>query len=69
MIVTRNLWIAKDVYQNSIVNGSHGVVKKIWYAPGAGPKFDLPSVVFVECEGYKGETNSSGQLRFKLNVF
>jgi len=83
VVVTRNLWTAKGVYQNikasmglansnshsGLVNGSQGVVKKIWYAPGAGPKIDLPSVVFVECEGYKGETNSSGQLRFKLNVF
>ncbi len=54
---------------SGLVNGSQGIVKKIWYAPGADPKNDLPSVVFVECEGYKGETNSSGQLRFKLNVF
>jgi len=83
VMVTRNLWTAKGVYQNikasmglansnshsGLVNGSQGVVKKIWYAPGAGPKIDLPSVVFVECKGYKGETNSSGQLRFKLNVF
>jgi len=61
--------LADSNSHSGLVNGSQGVVKKIWYTPGADPKTDLPSVVFVECEGYKGETHSSGQLRFKLNVF
>src|SRR6267378_5465081 len=73
---TRNLWTAKGVYENikasiglansnshsGLVSGTQGVVKKNLVSPGAGPKIVLPSVVFVGCEGYKGETNSSGQL-------
>ena len=61
--------LANSNSHSGLVSGTQGVVKKNLVSPGAGPKIDLPSVVFVGCEGYKGETNSSGQLRFKLNVF
>lgn len=40
-----------------LVNGSQGTVKKIWYTADPGPQLPqpaLPSVVFVEWEGYKG---------------
>lgn len=38
-----------------LVNGAQGTVKKIWYHCDANPKTALPSVVFVECNGYTGE--------------
>lgn len=41
-----------------LVNGAQGTVKRIWYQPRAIPKDgDLPSVVFVKCDGYSGPNN------------
>ena len=37
-----------------LVNGSQGVVKKIWFNHGSNPRSHLPAVVFVEFEGYTG---------------
>ncbi|KIJ35400.1 hypothetical protein M422DRAFT_262363 [Sphaerobolus stellatus SS14] len=46
-MITRNLWTSKG-----LVNGARGIVKKIWYKPGADPKVNLPAVVFVQVDGY-----------------
>ena len=40
--------LANSNSHSGLVSGSQGVVKKIWYAPGAEPKTDLPSVLFVQ---------------------
>lgn len=37
-----------------LVNGSQGVVKKIWFTRRSNPKKELPSVVFVNFPGYTG---------------
>jgi hypothetical protein len=37
-----------------IMNGCQGIIKKIWFSPGANLQKALPSVVFVECDGYTG---------------
>lgn len=37
-----------------LVNGSQGVVKKIWFTHRSNPKKELPSVVFVNFPGYTG---------------
>ena len=42
------------VFNNGLVNGSQGVVKKIWFNHGSNPCSHLPAVVFVEFEGYSG---------------
>jgi hypothetical protein len=36
------------------MNGCQGIIKKIWFSPGANLQKALPSVVFVECDGYTG---------------
>ncbi|KAJ7840441.1 hypothetical protein B0H13DRAFT_1486642, partial [Mycena leptocephala] len=38
-----------------LVNGCQGVVKKICYLPGSDVRANIPSVVFVECDGYSGK--------------
>lgn len=43
---------------SGLVNGSQGIVKKIWYSGDPDPRLPqpaLPSVVFVEWDGYKGK--------------
>ena len=36
------------------MNGSQGVVKKIWFNHSSNPRSHLPAVVFVEFQGYTG---------------
>ena len=66
IMITRNLWTSKGTvfclvfklvpqFYLGLVNGSQGIVKKIWYQPQDDPKtHKLPAVVFVECPGYSG---------------
>lgn len=66
VMLTRNLWTSKGkillegccqyTYNSLIglVNGCQGIVKKIWYSCGANPRKVLPSVVFVQFNGYTG---------------
>jgi hypothetical protein len=49
VMITHNLWTS-----NGLVNGTQGVVKKLWYLQGSNPKKDLPAVVFVQCPEYTG---------------
>jgi hypothetical protein len=49
-VITRNLWTSKV-----LVNGTQGVIKKIWYHARSDPKKDLPAVIFVDFPGYTGE--------------
>jgi hypothetical protein len=62
VMITRNLWvcISDNCYNSNsmsgLVNGCQGTVKNIWFAPGANPQKILPSVVFVEHNGYTGES-------------
>jgi ATP-dependent exoDNAse (exonuclease V) alpha subunit len=49
VMLTRNLWTSKG-----LVNGSQGIVKKVWFRPRSNPQTHLPDVVFVKFEGYTG---------------
>jgi ATP-dependent DNA helicase PIF1 len=44
-----NLWTFKG-----LVNGGQGVVKKIWFDHGSNAHSHLPTVVFVQFDGYTG---------------
>jgi hypothetical protein len=48
-----------------LVNGSQGIVRKIWYSGDPNPHSPnpaLPSVVFVEWDGYKGRNFQAEQI-------
>lgn len=47
-----------------LVNGTRGVVKKIWYKQGTSPSKDLPAVVFVDVNenGYTGK-------RYQITIY
>ena len=66
VMLTRNLWTSKGASNNcslhnyliystpGLVNGSRGVVKKIWFNQNTTPQSHLPAVVFVQFDGYTG---------------
>jgi ATP-dependent DNA helicase PIF1 len=68
VMLTQNLWTSKGKIdwnfaqiccpnQSSplgLVNGSQGVVKKIWFDQGTNARSHLPAVVFVKFDGYSG---------------
>jgi hypothetical protein len=48
-----------------LVDGSQGIVRKIWYSGDPNPHSPnpaLPSVVFVEWDGYKGRNLQAEQI-------
>src|ERR1700683_4306166 len=49
VILNCNLWTSKG-----LVNGTQGVVKKIWFDQGSNACSHLPAVVFVKFDGYSG---------------
>jgi hypothetical protein len=65
-MLTHNLWTAKGIsiqfnfegcltfLCTGLVNGSQGVIKKIWFNRGSNPCSHLPAVVFVEFQGHTG---------------
>jgi ATP-dependent exoDNAse (exonuclease V) alpha subunit len=40
-----------------LVNGARGTVKAIWFSPGKNPRYELPTVIWVEFPEYNGPTN------------
>ena len=68
VMLTRNLWTSKGnvtyiilinnilkSFSLGLVNGTQGIVKKIWFHQGSNPHSHLPAVVFVKFDGYTGK--------------
>src|SRR6266487_3231879 len=51
-----------------LVNGSQGIVKKIWFNFGTNPRSHLPAVVFVKFDGYSGVLHT-GKLGYQLTLW